>query len=377
MASLERSPLCLGSVSGAADHSRHRADSLRREPPADSSARSAPASRSSRRASTKSRPRPTHRRREEARGEQDVTSRSDFFFAAALSLLTIVSRLRIAPSALQLGRRAVRAGAARVRHPQASAPPAGLHPLRRARPRGQRLARRSDGLLRGPRGRVQRTDDLRRVLSRARGVRPGDRARGRRTPRREPASSGSTGRSASRTPAGALFASTVAYFAFPRSTAAGATRTGRVVPRHRGRHAPVAARPALSALDRLRGAGRATAARRAGGPRHPGRVGADLVRADDLAHRRTRALRRRFGQAGGLDRRRRRSSAAPSRSPCACRATCWSPSSSRSAAGRGEPPRRLVRSAVGLDLSGGSCWPGRFRRCSCTRSSISGRRATC
>src|SRR5438093_8434354 len=78
---------------GTADHPRDRADSLRRKPTAGAR----PLTRLERQGVQEGRQRGQdrghHRRRQEARGEQDVSSRSDFFFAAALSLLTIVSRL--------------------------------------------------------------------------------------------------------------------------------------------------------------------------------------------------------------------------------------------------------------------------------------------
>src|SRR2546428_445262 len=78
---------------GTADHPRHRADSLRREP--TTGAR--PLARLERQGIQEGRQRGQdrghHRRDEEARGEQDVTSRLDFLCAAALSLLTIASRL--------------------------------------------------------------------------------------------------------------------------------------------------------------------------------------------------------------------------------------------------------------------------------------------
>src|SRR2546426_112244 len=78
---------------GTADHPRHRADSLRCEP--TTGAR--PLARLERQGIQEGRQRGQdrghHRRDEEARGEQDVTSRLDFLCAAALSLLTIASRL--------------------------------------------------------------------------------------------------------------------------------------------------------------------------------------------------------------------------------------------------------------------------------------------
>src|SRR5438093_657312 len=78
---------------GTADRPRDRADSLRREPTAGPR----PLTRLERQGGQDGRQRGQgrgHRRRdEEARGEQDVTARADFLVAAALSLLTVVSRL--------------------------------------------------------------------------------------------------------------------------------------------------------------------------------------------------------------------------------------------------------------------------------------------
>src|SRR5436309_2701415 len=86
-------PYVWAGLSGTADHPRDRADSLRRKPTAGAR----PLTRLERQGVQEGRQRGQdrghHRRRQEARGEQDVSSRSDFFFAAALSLLTIVSRL--------------------------------------------------------------------------------------------------------------------------------------------------------------------------------------------------------------------------------------------------------------------------------------------
>ena len=133
----------------------------------------------------------------------------------------------------------------------------------------------------------------------------------------------------------ALFASIVAYFALPRS--------------ERQRDRRLAGAPAISAWPGgIRQSLLASACSRCGsaavvlGVRRPRVVlvglgdpdgrRARLVRADDLAHRRTRARTSR-PRASWPTRwsSRPRSSAAPSRSPCACRATCWSRSSSRSA----------------------------------------------
>src|SRR5262249_18033551 len=77
---------------GAADHPRDRADSVRREPTAGAR----PLARLERQGVQEGRQRGQQRghdrRRQEVRGEQDVSPRSDFLVAAALSLLTIVSR---------------------------------------------------------------------------------------------------------------------------------------------------------------------------------------------------------------------------------------------------------------------------------------------
>ena len=292
-----------------------------------------------------------HRRREEARGEQDVTSRSDFFFAAALSLLTIASRPSV--SRLLYNWDAVQfASHSGVRRSSSISPTRRATSSTSSRARRQRLARRSDGVyvtlavaFSGM------TTFVVYYLARA----VYDRTTALAAAALLAVSPlfwfyGSVGL----TYAGeALFASTVAYFGFRALN--GSRSDAYLAAWYLGIAglAPVAARPALSALDRLRGAGRATAPGRAGGPRHPDRVGPDLVRADDLAHRRPRPLRRRVGRAGGLDRqadvdrrRPRRGHAAHVALPAGVRARRPRPS------GRGRLPSRLVRPPLGLDIAG-------------------------
>src|SRR5207244_6859197 len=89
--------------------------------------------------------------------------------------------------ALQLGRRAVCAGAARVRRRQAPAASAGLHPLCRPRPYRERMAARSDRGVCAAGGGLQRPHHVRRVPARARDLRPRDGPGGGQRARGQPA----------------------------------------------------------------------------------------------------------------------------------------------------------------------------------------------
>ena len=284
--------------------------------------------------------------------------------------------------ALQLGRGAVRPGARRVRRRQAPAAPA------RATSSTSRSARLVNGWLADPtaayvdaRRRLQRTDDLRRLLL-ARAVYDRPTALAAATLLAVSPLFWFYG-SVGLTYAGeALFASIVAYFAFralngseptpgwPPAISAwpGGMRQSLLLLLF-----PLWLGSVVVGVRRL--AGRPHRARRSSW-----RVGAGLVRADDLAHRRPRALPR--GLAASWPTRWSsppRSSAGRSRSRCGCRATCWNPCSSRSV----RWPWRCCWSPWYVRRHG---WGrarvvprrcGRCRRCSSTRSCTSARPATC
>ena len=201
------------------------------------------------------------------------------------------------PHALQLGRGAVRARPARVRHREAPAAPAGLPALRGPRAAPQRLPRGSHARLRGARDPVQRRLHLRPLPSRAPPLRPLHRGGGRVAARGEPALLVlRLGRAHLRGGGLRGLGGGVVRLRDAAGTRALAL-LGRARPRARGRHAAVGAGAPPAARTR-RGRHRHPVPPAPGQGRSPaGRRGARVAAADAVADRRPGRLPGRFHPA--------------------------------------------------------------------------------